>query len=319
MEADKFTVDVNEHLRKDIIQGVDVYDFRNQDREAEDDLKHCILLCKENAYFEKKKLRELDFKYSEDYFFSEQKPYSKIKVNLRKLMFIMQFLDGKFHGTLKRENIGFNVYKDYFEPVSENLIMWPMKYHKKYLYGKMISMKIDLLKKILQTKELLSCENILEYGCGSGVNLILLNRLYGEKRLSGFEYPAARYASALVNFEIHNVELNNFFLADGRDLPLRDDSFDLVFTCHVLEQLKADLSKALNEVIRIAKKGVVLMEPSNFKAKLSERLFLRYEQYCENLIDIIKDRNDVEVIEHSKCALRGWLLPSNFIVLRKTD
>lgn len=317
MEADRFKVDINEYLRKDIIPGIEVYDFRNQDLETEDDLKHSILLCRELAYFEGKKLQRLGFRFDEDYFYSEQRPYSRIVANLHKLLFIMQYLNQRFHGTLKRENVSYDIYKDYYEMFSDNLLSHRLKYHDRYIYGKVISHRMELIKKVLQTKELLSCGNILEYGCGPGVNLIVLNRLYGEKRLSGFEYPAARYASALVNFQIHSVDLDNFFLADGRDLPLRDGSFDLVFTCHVLEQLKTDLDKALNEVIRIAKKGVILMEPSNFKATLTERLYIRYNQYCENLIDLIEDRNDVDVIEHFKGTLRNWWLPNNFIVMRK--
>jgi len=317
MEADKFKVDINKYLKRDIISGVDLYDFRNQDLETEEDIKHSILLCRELAYFDRGRLKSLNFKFDEKYFYEGQKPYSRIKVEIQKLEFIAQYIKAKLHGTLKRENVSYDFYKDAYEMFSDSLNMWHLKNRNKYIYGKIISQHMELIKKVIQTKKLLSCDDILEYGCGSGGNLIVLNRLYGEKRLSGFEYPVARYASALANFQNHGVELDNFFLADGRALPLRDNSFDLVFTCHVLEQLKTNLAEALNEVIRVARKGIVLLEPSIYKATLTERLYIRYNQLCENLIDLIKNRRDVEVIEHYKCDIRNWWNPSNFIVMRK--
>lgn len=52
------------------------------------------------------------------------------------------------------------------------------------------------------------------------------------------------------------------YLADIRDLPFEDNSYDVVLACEVLEHIPfKDLNKALTELYRVSKKYIVLSIP----------------------------------------------------------
>jgi len=53
--------------------------------------------------------------------------------------------------------------------------------------------------------------SILDYGCGVGIDMVLLHQLAPQIRLSGFEYPYLRYAMTLANLEAANVKAEIFF------------------------------------------------------------------------------------------------------------
>jgi len=316
---EKFKVDINKYRIDNIIPKHTIYDFRDPKPETEEDLKHHIDLCRELGYFERKKLEELKFKFSEEYFFEgEGRHVGRGEIFLRKLELLKRFYDAKITHTIPKKYISLESYKDAHGFISfSNVERKILKDGNRYIYANEISVRIEILKKLLDFKKRLSCKDILEYGCGDGTNLILLSRLYGPHRISGFEYPAARFASSLVNFEIHNVRLENFFMADGRNLPLKDESFDLVFSLGVLEQLKDDLERSLNELLRVAKKGILLYEPSNFRATFCERRHVEMNHYPEDILGLLNNRDDIEVIECSKPHRRGWINPLRFFLIKK--
>lgn len=72
-------------------------------------------------------------------------------------------------------------------------------------------------------------------------------------------------------------------VADVRDLPLEDNTFDLVMACQVLEHLEwGDVSIALKEMARVSRKDVLISVPhtgyyleSIFHSSLFHRLFRR--------------------------------------------
>ena len=45
-------------------------------------------------------------------------------------------------------------------------------------------------------------------------------------------------------------------------MPFKDNEFDILYTCHCLEQVPHLLEPCLKEMIRVSKKYVILIEPS---------------------------------------------------------
>lgn len=78
-------------------------------------------------------------------------------------------------------------------------------------------------------------------------------------------------------------------------LPFPDNSFDLVYTRHTLEQMPTIYKEALDEIIRVCKRHVVLFEPSYELATLSQRIKMHNSDYVRGIMKFLKTRSDILV------------------------
>lgn len=95
---------------------------------------------------------------------------------------------------------------------------------------------------------------ILEAGCGVGAQTFLLAKNSPDSQIVSVDISenSIKLAKSLVNNEsISNVE---FHVADLFNLPFKDETFDHIFVCFVLEHLK-DPVGALESLKRVLKKG----------------------------------------------------------------
>src|SRR5688500_6437781 len=78
----------------------------------------------------------------------------------------------------------------------------------------------------------------------------------------GFDISWSRlkFAKEFLNdFNINNVTL---FTANLFEIPLQDDSIDVVYTSHSIEPNGGKEKEALKELYRVTRKYLVLLEPS---------------------------------------------------------
>lgn len=109
-----------------------------------------------------------------------------------------------------------------------------------------------MFKKALQG---LPIKNVLEVGCNIGNKLALLKNL-GFEELTGVE--PLNFA---INEGKNRYPFINFKQGTVFNLPFEDNSFDLVFTAGVLIHINPwDLSKAMNEIARVAGKWILGFE-----------------------------------------------------------
>lgn len=114
-------------------------------------------------------------------------------------------------------------------------------------------------------------ENILEVGCNCGPNLYLLGKKFPNTDIKGIDIsPLAiqRGKEWLTQEGISNVKL----LACKADELERfqDKSFDLVFTDAVLIYIGPDkINKVIREMLRVSRRGVILLEWHCFESKCS--------------------------------------------------
>jgi 2-polyprenyl-3-methyl-5-hydroxy-6-metoxy-1,4-benzoquinol methylase len=101
---------------------------------------------------------------------------------------------------------------------------------------------------------------VLDFGCGSGENSLLLARRGA--RVVGVDISEALLHLARRRMEVnHLADSAEFVAGSAHDLPLRDESVDVVFGIAILHHL--DLPRTSREVLRVLKPGgiAIFQEP----------------------------------------------------------
>lgn len=104
-----------------------------------------------------------------------------------------------------------------------------------------------------------SGQTVLDYGCGAGDNSVLIASHGG--RVIGVDISPELIEIARQRMEIHHFENFDFKIGSAHDLPLADESVDVVFGMAILHHL--DLTLSAGEVYRVLKPGgrAIFMEP----------------------------------------------------------
>lgn len=104
-----------------------------------------------------------------------------------------------------------------------------------------------------------SGKTVLDYGCGAGVNSVLIARHGGE--VIGVDISPDLLEFAEKRMKVHKHDKYEFKVGSAHDLPLKDESVDIVFGMAILHHL--DLSLASKEVFRVLKKDgrAIFLEP----------------------------------------------------------
>lgn len=117
--------------------------------------------------------------------------------------------------------------------------------------------------------------SVLELGCSSGRNLAVLRTMLPTADLVGID-PNAQAVAAGRSTHPSIVYIEG----DDRGLPnMPDASFDVVLSCSVLDHIPAPKwSTVYDELVRIAKVAVVLLEPMVFRDGDVEVLRSEYDE-----------------------------------------
>ncbi|MEY4002847.1 MAG: hypothetical protein RIT07_889 [Bacteroidota bacterium] len=136
-------------------------------------------------------------------------------------------------------------------------------YIKKFLINR--EFKEQYGKKLASTIASLGTFNtILEAGTGEGIMLHLLRKHSATPcpELMGFDISWSRLKYARYLFERFAQQDISLFSANLFNIPLEDNSVDIVFTSHAIEPNGGKEAEALQELYRVANKYLVLLEPS---------------------------------------------------------
>jgi SAM-dependent methyltransferase len=134
--------------------------------------------------------------------------------------------------------------------------------------------------------------SILEIGTGETTTIHnLINSLAPLKaRWSGLELSWSRIAEGKRWAHEHRTldHFDHLVAASAVDIPFADESFDVVFTNGCVEQIRYGTDRALSEILRVARRFVILYEPTYELGDKYQRLYLEGAQYCRGIPDILK-------------------------------
>jgi ubiquinone/menaquinone biosynthesis C-methylase UbiE len=131
-------------------------------------------------------------------------------------------------------------------------------------------------------------ESILEVGCQWGENLKAIKKKFPDKKIKGVDIN-----KNIIDEAKEFVDGVEFEFGDATKLDIPDKSFDVVFTNALLCMLtEKDFDMALQEIIRIARKYIILVELYHPGQRIgyigtSGRLVANYEQILkENELEL---------------------------------
>jgi SAM-dependent methyltransferase len=102
-------------------------------------------------------------------------------------------------------------------------------------------------------------EQILDIGCGAGVDTILAAKIVGPKgSVVGVDIVPEMITRAESNLQLMGLDNVNFQQVSGEQLPFSGDTFDVVISNGVIN-LIPDKEAALSEIIRVMKPAGRLM------------------------------------------------------------
>jgi len=162
-------------------------------------------------------------------------------------------------------------------------------------------------------------DSVMEVGVGEATTLAMLikNMDRRPKHLLGFDISWSRLKFAkelLQGFGIDEVEL---FTADLFEIPLMDNSVDIVYTSHSIEPNGGREEAALKELARVAKKYVVLLEPSSEFASEEARNRMKAHGYVSDL-RATAEKLGLNVTDHRLFDLSANPLnPTGLMVIEK--
>lgn len=125
-----------------------------------------------------------------------------------------------------------------------------------------------------------ACETLLELGCGDGEDFDWLSSFF--PKIVGIDYNALRLERAATRGIACQVALG-----DALDLPLFDESMDMVYMNHVLEHIERD-TLAMKEVFRVLKVGGTLVLGVPNEGALFWQLAYRLQPHTRRTTDHVQ-------------------------------
>ena len=116
-------------------------------------------------------------------------------------------------------------------------------------------------KKLLEPVADMPGERVLEVGCGEAANIINLTAI-SEKR----QWTGADFSLEKIGF-CNSHKTGTFLCADALNLPFKNNSFDTVFARDLLHHISEIRNIAVQEMIRVCRRGgtIILIEANGKK------------------------------------------------------
>jgi ubiquinone/menaquinone biosynthesis C-methylase UbiE len=167
--------------------------------------------------------------------------------------------------------------------------------------------------------EMNNVQSIIEVGVGEATTLNMLIKYLKNRpsNILGFDISWSRLKfgqELLKDFNITNV---NLFTANLFEIPLLDNSIDIVYTSHSIEPNGGKEENALKELYRITKKYLILLEPSFEFGNDEAKARMKKHGYVTELYSTAK-RLNYKIIEHRLFDYSSNPLnPTGLIIIEK--
>ncbi|MCK4264806.1 methyltransferase domain-containing protein [Candidatus Babeliales bacterium] len=167
--------------------------------------------------------------------------------------------------------------------------------------------------------ESLGGTDILEVGIGEAITLSEVASNLQARRFYGFDISFSRLLCAKKYLEKRGIT-TELFGADLNNIPLADNSLDVVYTHHSIEPNFGNEKQILDELLRITKRYLILIEPIYELATGEVKKHMEKHRYCRGLLDYLKQAN-VRILDcrpfHEDQLNK--LNPSTLIIVEKNN
>lgn len=165
------------------------------------------------------------------------------------------------------------------------------------------------------------CETILEVGIGEATSFanILTKLNYKYKVALGFDLSWSRikYAKKFLQSQAINQENIQLFTADLFNIPLQDNSINLVYTVHAIEPNGGREKEAIQELYRVSNKYLVLVEPYYEGASVEAQQQMEKKGYVKGIAQTINELGYKLIINTPLINDLNPLNPCNIFVIEK--
>lgn len=162
-------------------------------------------------------------------------------------------------------------------------------------------------------------DTILEAGVGEATTLgpVIQNLENKNIYYYGFDISWSRIKYAKYFMDSINCKNHNLFTGDLFDIPIKDNSIDIVYTSHSIEPNGGREKEALQELYRITNKYLVLLEPSYEFANNEAKERMIKHGYVTKLYQTAKELG-YNVIEHRLFGMdTNELNPTGLMIIKK--
>lgn len=163
-----------------------------------------------------------------------------------------------------------------------------------------------------------SLQSIIEVGVGEATTLANVVSSFSKEpaNVYGFDISWSRIKYARQFMNELSVE-GTLFTGDLFNMPLKSNSIDVVYTSHSIEPNGGKEKEALQELYRVAKDYVVLLEPCYELAEKEAKERMLTHGYVTRLQEVIKELN-YEVLEFRLFDMySNPLNPTGLTVIKK--
>ncbi len=149
-----------------------------------------------------------------------------------------------------------------------------------------------------QFAEIKPGDHVLDLGSGAGNDCFVARSIVGETgKVTGLDFTESMIAKANKNNQNLGYSNVEFVQGDIEEMPLQDDSFDVIVSNCVLN-LVPDKNKAFAEIMRVLKEGGhFCVSDVVIKGQLPERLRKDTEMYAGCVAGAILKEEYLEIIE----------------------
>jgi len=174
----------------------------------------------------------------------------------------------------------------------------------------------ELLAK--EINDLGSFDSILEVGVGEGVTINKLLEFCKFEEIYGFDISLSRllYAQSYLD-KIKHTSIN-LFVSDLFQIALPDNSIDIVYTSHSIEPNGGKEKEAIEELFRVTKKYLILLEPAYDFANEEAKKRMENHGYAIDLFKRCQEGN-YEIVKHELFGNSpNKMNPTGLTIIKKT-
>jgi len=163
------------------------------------------------------------------------------------------------------------------------------------------------------------CKSILEVGVGEATTLANVVQKLPQlpDKIYGFDISWSRVRYAVEYLKKKQLKNALVFTSDLFNAPLADNSIDIVYTSHSIEPNGGREKAALESLLRITKKYLLLLEPAFELANKEAQQRMKEHGYVKNLYQTAQDLG-LNIVEHRLFEISGNPLnPTGLIIIKK--